>query len=304
MTPVHAPACLTCGAQLSAASVAHEQQIREERFARAFFSRGTPLTYSILAFNIVIYLLLAAASAAPLRMLISGQDPLTLIAFGAKTNFHLGQLHQWFRLVTPIFIHIGLIHLVSNSYALLIAGPLVERLFGSARFLLIYLLAGIGGVAGSFIGHSWQRQSLFTPGAGASGALFGLFGVLFVVGFKYRSELPPAFRRAFGSGVLPVIAINLFIGLTVPFIDNAAHVGGLISGTILALGVPYLRPGQEHGSRLDTAILALCALTVALCFFRAYQSRPPMPPRRAPQRATGTFAKPVSIKPLEYQERV
>src|SRR2546422_7407649 len=84
------------------------------------------------------------------------------------------------------------------------------------------------------------------PSAGASGALFGLIGVLFVFGIKFRRELPEGFKRAFGTGLLPLIFINLFIGfMGRGFIDNAAHLGGLASGAALALVIDYKRPGER-----------------------------------------------------------
>ena len=80
------------------------------------------------------------------------------------------------------------------------------------------------------------------PSAGASGALFGLVGVLFVFGIKFRHELPEGFKRAFGTGMLPIIVINLFIGyLGRGLIDNAAHLGGLVAGAALA-ATPARRP--------------------------------------------------------------
>lgn|GEM_PF-212236 len=274
-TPSQLPDCVHCGAR-SLQSVVYTDQARaEERFARAFFSRPAPLTYVILIFNLIVYGLMAVAAGGEVAArLIYGVDPVTLVAFGAKTNRLLADQHQWFRLVTPIFIHIGLLHLASNSYALWIVGPQVERLYGSARFMLIYLLTGIGGVAGSYLGHYLRAQDPNTPSAGASGAIFGLFGVLVVFGYKYRHELPPAFRRAFGAGIFPVIAINLFIGFTVPFIDNSAHIGGLVTGAVLALIVPYLAPGRERASVLGPAILAVCVGAVAYSFVRAYQQNP------------------------------
>jgi membrane associated rhomboid family serine protease len=240
------------------------------RFAAALRSRGNPVTYAILAFNVIVYLVMAVAAGGNIMTnLISGVDAPTLLAFGAKTN-DLLQRGQWFRLVTPIFIHIGLLHIASNSYALWIIGPQVERLYGSARFLLIYLLSGMAGIAGSYIG-SMLRQRPNVPSAGASGALFGLFGVLFVFGYKYRHELPPALRRAFGSGVIPVIAINLFIGATVPFIDNSAHIGGLIAGGALAVLVPYVAPGKERFSPAGLVLIAFCVLLIGYSFTQAYR---------------------------------
>jgi rhomboid protease GluP len=161
-----------------------------------------------------------------------------LLGFGVKSNFLIDQGEIW-RLVTPIFLHLGPLHIFFNSYAIWIIGPQVEKLYGGARFTIIYILAGIGGVAGSY----WYHPDV--PSAGASGAIFGLFGALLVFGFKYRSTIPPMFQRAAGKGVVPVIVINLVIGYMIPQIDLAAHVAGLISGAVLAFVIPFKKPGSS-----------------------------------------------------------
>jgi membrane associated rhomboid family serine protease len=243
--------------------VADEQARAERRFARAFLARATPDTYALLLINIGVFVLMAVAAG-------GSNDPGTLIAFGAKTN-DLLRRGEWFRLVTPVFIHAGFFHLLLNSYALWMVGPQVEKLYGSARFLLIYLLSGVGGVAGSFLGQMiFHRPDALS--VGASGAIFGLFGALAVFVYKYRNELPPGFRRALGAGVLPVIVINLVIGFSFPFIDNAAHIGGLITGAALALVIPYIAPGAERVSRLGLTIIALCMAVIVYCFAQAYQA--------------------------------
>ncbi|MGH9766893.1 MAG: rhomboid family intramembrane serine protease, partial [Blastocatellia bacterium] len=226
--------------------------------------RATPVTYALLAVNIGLFLMMAFVSG-------GSEDPATLIAFGAKTN-DLLRRGEWFRLVTPIFIHAGLLHLLLNSYALWVVGPQVEKLYGSARFLLIYLLAGVGGVAGSYFGQILLRKPFDSPSVGASGAIFGLFGVLAVFGFRYRHELPPAIRRALTAGVLPVIVINLFIGFSIPFIDNSAHVGGLLTGAALTLIIPYIAPGRERVSKTGLLVTALCVAVIVYCFARAYRT--------------------------------
>ncbi|HZS03992.1 MAG TPA: rhomboid family intramembrane serine protease [Blastocatellia bacterium] len=291
LTPAESPECAHCGAR-SLLSVADVTQARsEERFIRAFLARATPVTYAIFGFNLAVFLLMSLLTVYPLeRQLVYGADPLTLVAFGAKTNALLHQ-GEWFRLVTPIFIHIGLMHLASNSYVFWMIGPTVERLYGSARFLLIYLLSGIGGVVGSYFGHLSSLDPTI-PGAGASGAIFGLCGVLLVFGYKYRADLPPVFRRAFGAGVLPMIAINLLIGYLVPFIDNSAHVGGLMTGIVLALLIPYVRPGQERVTNSGLAVLAVCVAIVAYSFMRAYQQGGKYLPRTRPARAVTQLERP------------
>jgi hypothetical protein len=135
-------------------------------------------------------------------------------------------------------------------------GPYVEKLYGSARFVVFWILTGVAGVGASYLAvrpewaHGALGQFLFKPydtaSAGASGALFGLMGVLFVFGIKYSRELPEGLKRAFGTGLLPTLGINLFIGYVArQFIDNAAHLGGLVAGMCLALAVGYKRPGAR-----------------------------------------------------------
>jgi hypothetical protein len=111
------------------------------------------------------------------------------------------------------------------------------------------------------------------PSAGASGALFGLVGVLFVFGIKFRHELPEGFRRAFGTGLLPMIMLNLFIGYVGRgFIDNAAHLGGLVSGALLALVVDYRRPGERSGIAITWQVLQIAAIAlVAVSFIKTVQ---------------------------------
>ncbi|HEX5886221.1 MAG TPA: rhomboid family intramembrane serine protease, partial [Pyrinomonadaceae bacterium] len=106
------------------------------------------------------------------------------------------------------------------------------------------------------------------PSAGASGALFGLVGVLFVFGIKFRRELPEGFKRAFGTGMLPIIFINLLIGFVGRgFIDNAAHLGGLLSGAALALAVGYRRPGARASITNTWRVLQVLVLAIVVLGF-------------------------------------
>jgi rhomboid protease GluP len=264
-TPVSLPQCVNCGAISIQSVVAEEQERVERQYARALFSRATPVTYALLAANVGVFLLMEIVSG-------GSQDTDTLIAFGAKTNGLL-RSGEWFRLITPIFIHAGILHLLLNSYALWVVGTQVEKLYGSARFLLIYLLSGVGGVAGSYCGQIFLHKPLDPPSVGASGAIFGLFGVLAVFGFRYRSEMPPAIRRAMTAGVLPVIAVNLVIGFSIRFIDNSAHIGGLLTGAALTLIIPYIAPGREGVSKTGLLIIALCLAVIVYCFAQAYRMK-------------------------------
>jgi rhomboid protease GluP len=220
-------------------------------FLRTVWTRQTPFTFIFLGFNILIFVLMALSG--------GSTNDATLMAFGVKSNSAIAQGEIW-RFVTPVFLHIGLLHLFFNSYALWIVGPQVEKLYGSERFVLLYILTGIAGVLGSYFYHPYAVS------AGASGAIFGLFGVLLVFGIKYRNSIPPFFKRAVGTGVLPVIAINLIIGFTIPGIDNSAHIGGLLAGALLAGIVPFQRPGQTTQG-FFRAIQVVLLLMVAVCFY-------------------------------------
>src|SRR5947199_3250095 len=218
-------------------------------FLQAVWARRSTYTYIFFALNILVFLLMALAG--------GSTNEATLMAFGVKSNAEIAK-GQWWRFVTPIFIHIGLLHLFFNSYALWIVGPQVEKLYGSGRFVILYVLTGVAGVYGSYAYHP------DTISAGASGAIFGLFGVLLAFGIRYRNSIPPFFKRAVGTGVLPVIVINLIIGFTIPQIDNSAHLGGLIAGAVLAGIVPFQRPGDETSNVFRSMQMILLAI-IAVC---------------------------------------
>ena len=251
------------------------------RFARAVISRPATFTFIFIIANVFIFLLMTLTG--------SSEDPLTLRAFGAKYN-SLINAGEWWRLITPVFLHIGPIHLIVNMYGLFILGPYVEKLYGSARFVVFWALTGVAGVAASYFASMYEMNDgvlgrfLFRggdgPSAGASGALFGLIGILFVFGIKFRNELPEGFKRAFGTGMLPTILINLFIGYAIPFIDNAAHLGGFFAGAFIALFVGYKRPGQRAGVAVVWHILQAAALVVVAAGFAMVALKYSGPPPR------------------------
>lgn len=214
-----------------------------------------------------------------------------LVAYGAKVNYLVREHNQWWRFVTPMFIHVNLLHLMVNMYSLWIVGPYVEKLYGSAKFVVFWVVTGIAAVVASYLtvvtpgaGPGSLAGFLFKtadfPSAGASGALFGLVGVLFVFGIKFRKELPEGFKRAFGTGLLPMIILNLVIGYVGRgFIDNAAHLGGLFAGAALALLVDYRRPGERSGIAITWQILQIvCIGLVVICFLKTVQHfKDPLP---------------------------
>jgi rhomboid protease GluP len=136
---------------------------------------------------------------------------------------------EWWRLLTVTLVHGNLLHLGFNMYALYIVGPIVEAMYGRPLYVFFYLLAAVGGSLASY---------LVVPGVsvGASGAIFGLFGVLAVSSWAHRPALG-ARGRAMTSQIVMLIVINVAIGFTFPGIDNAAHLGGLAAGAWLGLVV-------------------------------------------------------------------
>ncbi len=273
-------ACAMCDAPITATAANNELRRGDNathspadhetvRFARALFQRPATFTFILLFLNVGVFLLTTWAGAL--------QSNAVLLAFGAKFNALINQ-GEWWRFVAPIFLHGGVPHLLMNMYGLWILGPYVERLYGSAKFVVFWVVCGIAGVVASYLSVQPDLYSsgvigqfLFKPqdgiSVGASGALFGLIGVLFVFGIKYRHELPDGFKQAFGTGMLPTILLNVFIGYIVPVIDNAAHLGGLFAGALLAGVVGYKRVGNRGSIAYIWHALQAVALAVVIVTF-------------------------------------
>lgn len=160
-----------------------------------------------------------------LLMTLSGGSthPAVLLRFGALEETLLAH-GQWWRLITPIFLHIGLMHFLFNSFALYLLGPQLEWLFGRLYFIALYLLTGImGNLATVYLGDS-------AISAGASGAIYGLFGVYLYLYLFRRGSMDPDT----GKGLLALVGINILFSLVVPNINLMAHLGGLFAGMMLA----------------------------------------------------------------------
>lgn len=196
-----------------------------------------------------------------------------LVTLGAQVNLLVWQGDVW-RLLTAMFLHIGVQHLLFNSWALYSLGRDVEMFYGSGRFAILYFVAGMfGGVAYYLLG---APTSAVAVSAGASGAVFGIIGAELAFWLRNR-EVFGAFgrQRLLNLGIL--VAINLFFGFTVPGINNLAHLGGLVSGFLLALALaPHYRvvlrwdafgpaPRLVNTASLTVQVVAV-ALAVILLF--------------------------------------
>lgn len=177
--------------------------------------RVTPL---LIGLNVVIFLI---------ETVMGGSSNVcTLIFFGAKFNY-LIQTGEYWRLGTAMFLHIGLLHLGFNQYALWIFGREVERLFGSGRFLAVYMLSGLLASVTSMMLNS-------SISAGASGAIFGVVGTQLAFLFRNRDRFGE-FGRQQAISLLAIVGLNILLGITLPGIDNWNHMGGLVSGAVLGL---------------------------------------------------------------------
>lgn len=144
----------------------------------------------------------------------------TLIKFGAFFPPFIAEFNQYYRYVTSIFIHIGIMHLFFNAYALYIFGTQIERFMGHKKYLLFFLITGIGGNIATYI------FNFVSVSAGASGSLFGLLGAFFYLIIYHKDVLSAQGK----SSILRLLVLNLIITVMVPNISVTAHFGGFIIG--------------------------------------------------------------------------
>lgn len=177
-------------------------------------------------------------------------------AFGSKSLADIA-LGEYWRFITPIFVHIGLIHFFFNTMALYYIGYQIEYILGPRWFLLVYFTSGVVGNLSSCIFS-------LAPSAGASGALFGLLGA----GFRLEGLLSDAFdqqggkkrpRKRIYSGL---VITNIILGLIIPVIDNAAHIGGLVAGWLLTESMLRLRPNRLRQRNVVAANLIFTLIGV------------------------------------------
>ncbi|WP_338470249.1 rhomboid family intramembrane serine protease [Niallia sp. XMNu-256] len=224
--------------------LAVEEKIKSEK---ALLNNGKPIfTYLFIGIQVLIFLLMEFAG--------GSTNTSVLIQFGAKVNWLILHDGEWWRLFTPIVIHIGLLHLLMNTMALYYLGIMVEKIYGNLRFLFIYLFAGFTGALASLLFSS-------SISAGASGAIFGCFGALLYFGLIY----PKLFKRTMGFNIIILIAVNLIFGFSIPGIDNAGHIGGLIGG-FLASAIVHFPNTKKFLYQISAVVLSGFLVTGAIQF--------------------------------------
>ena len=261
--------CPQCAAESGSSTLA-AQTLRVEGGTRASAMEVSPRrrrlwlespTLALIALNVLVYLAMAAQGHGFFLF-----DSELLLRWGANSGA-LTSSGQWWRLLSSTFEHGGLIHIALNMWCLYNLGWLAELLFGRRRFTLLYLLCGIGGSLGSIC---WRGNGL---SVGASGAIFGIAGALIPAMMLHGNPQLRAALKSQLSSVALFVFYNLAFGAAVPGIDNAAHIGGLLTGLVLGAAYPTgLERRMPSGRRraLAGTVLMLLAFAGAASFARRH----------------------------------
>jgi membrane associated rhomboid family serine protease len=253
---------------------------RTQRVARTAFGavRGAGergyVTLTLVVVNVLMLAWSALSNPQPLKALIGGggsglggalggetplMDKLAVIGQVTTTD---GVTHpygvangEYYRLFTAMFMHYGLLHLLTNMWALWILGRALEAMLGPGRFLALYVVCGLGGSVASYV---FQPDAL---SAGASTAIFGLFSALFITLRKLKLST---------SGVVPLIIINLIFTFSVPGISIAGHVGGLVTGLVAGFAVAYA-PRSNRTVLQFVGLALIVVLQVAVTIYQTGQ---------------------------------
>jgi rhomboid protease GluP len=255
------------------------------RRRRSFWATA-PATYVLVGINIAVFVLM-------LLRHVSGLSPTPeqLMQWGANNAGSVLVQGEWWRIVTAMFVHVGIIHLATNMWCLWNLGLLAEPLMSSFGVVAVYVLTG---AAGNLLSVLWNGVhynvahvphqgfdplAWFPPGAGASGAVFGIAGALIVLLKSPRLPVPPDELKRLRKSVIYFAAINLVIGLTISLdvvssrtgisIDNSAHLGGVLCGLLFAAPmVPRIgNPRPIFRTRLQIALGMIVGILVLFGFF-------------------------------------
>lgn len=212
-----------------------------------------PVTWVLIAVNVVLFVLMLLHGAG-----LGHQSNLVQLEWGA--NFAPATADgEWWRLGSAMFLHFGVLHLGLNMLALWEVGVLLERVLGSPRFFLVYLIAGLGGNLLSLVMQGERAVS-----GGASGAIFGLYGALAISLWERRESIDRREHRWLFYGTALFIGISYGLGFVVKGIDNSAHLGGLAFGILAAIALHPVRTRTARGP----LVRCLCVLAMlGACVF-------------------------------------
>ena len=239
-TTVICPVCYQAAWEAGQAALSQE----------TFKPQSFPITITLIAINALVFAIMVLKGVSFLKP--TSQQA---IAFGADFG-PLTLNGQWWRLVTSMFVHFGIIHIGVNMWALWNLGRAAEILLGRFSFLLAYFASGILGSIASVYWHP------LAAGAGASGAIFGMAGVL--VTFVYLKKTPAHLQinKKMLSSLGSIIVYNLVIGASIPGISNAAHVGGLVMGASVGALLPAASASESSRRTRLSFVVAFCAASL------------------------------------------
>ena len=227
---------------------AQAESAEAQEMGNLITSFNTYLTYGIIGANVLVFLLMLFNGAD-----IMNPDNAILIKWGANIKAYTLN-GEWWRLATCMFLHIGIIHLLFNMYALLIAGSYLEPILGKIKFLIAYTCSG---VFASIASLWWHHDNIVS--AGASGAIFGMYGVFLAL--LVTKVIPASIRKQLLQSIVIFVGFNLLYG-TKSGIDNAAHIGGLLSGFLFGY-LFYLEISKKISLSKSTTTWIIAAITIA-----------------------------------------
>ena len=194
----------------------------EKKLAKIFSQKKPTVTYALICINVVMFLICNLYNE-------------SIVDMFANSRFFVKQ-GEYYRLFTCMFLHVDVFHILFNMYALYVLGPQVERYYGKVRFLLIYIISGL---LGSLFSCVFMNDASFS--IGASGAIFGLLGSIVYFTYYYRATIQGFMR----SPAVSVVLLNLALGFLIPNVDISAHIGGLIGGLLIAMGIGIGDKGRK-----------------------------------------------------------
>lgn len=186
------------------------------------YYKDSPVTTVLLAIMVVYFVVISLNGGTT--------NSQALVDYGAFFPPYILQNNEYYRFITSIFIHIGVTHIFFNGYALYIFGTQIEKVMGKKKYLIFFLLAGIGGNIVTYAVSLRSMQAFQTVSAGASGSLFGILGAFLYLIRRHPRMISPEGRKS----ILSMLGINLVITLLIPNISITAHFGGLIIGYLLS----------------------------------------------------------------------
>lgn len=227
--------------------------VNEQPRRPKIYMKRTTLSWIMMGVCILMYIV---------ELIMGGsENTRVLLDLGAKFSPYIAVYNQYWRLIAPMFLHIGVWHLLCNMYALYNFGPITERIFGPVKFTALYFISGVMGCL-----FSYGFGEVGSLSAGASGAIFGIIGST----LYFRKEHKDVFSRIFGINVFFIIIVNIVLGFAGSGVDNLGHIGGLVGGYAAAnvLGLYRTKPRTLHAVLFGIALATLTAVCLVVGYWR------------------------------------